>query len=46
MHKLTVDSNFRFVGGELDKKIYTAQTFSKLYTKNFDKAIESKQNSD
>lgn len=40
MHKLTADANFRFVGGDFNPKTANSQTYSKIFKKNFEKAVK------
>lgn len=43
MHKLTADANFRYVGGEFNSKATNAQSYSKIFKKNLEKAFKQHQ---
>lgn len=43
MYKLTADANFRYVGGELNSKGASAQSYSKIFKRNLEKAIKINQ---
>ncbi len=46
MYKLTADANYRFMGGDSNPKTAGTQTYSKIFKKNFEKAIKQQSPSD